>query len=127
MVVAAAASSMVAGAMPRTVGSSPSSSWASTLAVPTTSRASRAHAYASSFVPRAPPMTATDDGPPSASAALSRPAAASMAAPQLVGTRSSPWRASGAVSRSGEATASKAKRPLSHSQPQLTGSLSTPW
>ena len=83
---------------------SPSSSWASTLAVPRTSWASLAHAYASSFVPRAPPSTATDDGPPSAERVpeQTRPRRR-WRHPSCVGTRSSPWRASGAVSRSGEA------------------------
>jgi hypothetical protein len=35
-------------------------------------------------------------------------------------------RTSGVVRRSSELMVSKPKRPLSHSQPQLTGSLSTP-
>ena len=40
----------------------PSPSWASTLSVPSTPLAKRAHTYASSLVPRAPPSTAIDAG-----------------------------------------------------------------
>jgi hypothetical protein len=72
-------------------------------------------------------MTATDDGPPSASAAL------------ISVGRGLRWRrtirrleltapgAPAAWSRRSLVHGLEAKRPLSHSQPQLTGSLSTPW
>ena len=57
-------------------------------------------------------------------------AAASRATFQRAGARvepaPEPERISGSVRRSSEATASKEKRPLSHSQDQLTGSESTP-
>src|SRR6202012_3990512 len=75
---------------------------------------------------RAPPITARLDPPPARFAAPRPSAATARASPQLTSTSSSPWRRSGTDTRSGLDEAAKAKRPLSQSHPQLTGSESTP-
>ncbi|CAB4599090.1 unannotated protein [freshwater metagenome] len=118
---------MVARGRPSTSTGNPSASCASTCGVPITSCASRAQAKASSLVPRAPPSTATDDGPAVSIASRSTCAAALSATFQLVATSPSSVRIIGSVSRCSLLTASKPKRPRSQSQLQFTGSLSTPW
>ena len=61
---AVSTSAISARGSPRTTSAGrPSPSCASTLSVPMTPFASRAHTYASSFVPRAPPSTAIAPGP----------------------------------------------------------------
>ena len=75
------------------------------------------------MVRRAPPSTATR----SAAASLMAAAALDSATPHGTADRLSPWRTRGAPRRSSLLTDSKPKRPLSHNQPQLTGSMSTPW
>ena len=124
------ASSMVARGSPSTTSAgSPSPSWQSTESVPRTPFASLAHAYASSLPRRAPPRTAIAPGPWRSRARRNRLAAASRATPH--GASLSPsaapvTRRRGVVSRSSALLASKPKRPLSHSQPWLVGSASTP-
>src|SRR5688572_30069286 len=63
----------------------------------------------------------------SAVAARSASAPAERASPHGTSTRAPPRRASGRPRRSSLFTDPNPKRPLSHSQPQLTGSTSTPW
>src|SRR3954452_24957114 len=72
-------------------------------------------------------MTPTEAGPPRSSAPARPAAAASSASGQVASTRTpSTPRTSGSVIRSGAWMKSKAKRPLSHSQPWLSGSEATP-
>ena len=110
-----------------TAGSRPSPSWASTLSVPITPLASLAHMYWASLVSRAPPSTATRSG----SAAPRAWATRSMASPHPASRKSGPPAAdasliSGAGRRSELLRASKPKRSLSDSQPQLTAPASAP-
>ena len=119
-VPAAHAESMVAWGSERTDAGRPSSICASRMVLPTAS-ARRPHMNASSLVPRAPPRTAT--APPDR---ISR-ATASSAADHEVAVSPPSRRISGVSRRSSEFTDWKLKRPRSHIQPQLTGSLSTPW
>jgi hypothetical protein len=126
MVVADAASAIVARSSPSSSGGNPSPTCASTAVMPSAS-ARRAHAYALSFVPRAPPTTPMASGPPAVSA--SRTSCAVAASALLHDTSMSPAspRTSGAATRSGELTASNENRPRSQSHPQFTGSESMPW
>ena len=71
-----------------TSAGSPSASWASTWSVPITPFASRAHAYASSLLPRAPPSTAIAPGPCSERTRSSVAATESSASGHGVSTRS---------------------------------------
>ena len=126
----AQASSIVApGKVSTTAGSTPSPSWASTLSVPTTPLANLAHAYASSFVPRAPPSTATEPGPRLVRASRIRSATSDKASAQDIDSN---WRdvpgirRSGLKTRSSASKASCVKRPLSQSQPWFTASESRP-
>ena len=117
-------SSIVAAGSETTVSAGrPSPSWQSTLSVPMTPLASFAHAYAASLVRRAPPSTPMAPG----SAFESASPAAAKASDHDAPISSSRLRTSGSSSRSSCSIASKENRPLSHSQPQLTGSMSTPW
>ena len=123
---ALAASLMVAvGSPSQTLGSSPSPIWASVLSVPMTDFASLAKAYWSSFVRRAPPMNPICAG----SYVRRRVAAVSSASDHdtVAGAEPLAERICGCVRRPGAEMDSKLKRPLSHSQPQLTASESTPW
>jgi hypothetical protein len=72
-------------------------------------------------------MTAMLSGPAAAFASSMSVTVAASAAFQLVGTRPVAERTSGSVRRWSLLTDSNPKRPRSQSQPQLTGSLSTPW
>ncbi len=122
------ASSIVARGSPNTASAgSPSPIWASTLSEPITPLASLTQAYAASLVRRAPPSTAKPSGPLRSTPARIAAAARLMASPQVEGLRMRPSsRTSGPPRRSSLLTASKSKRPLSHIQPQLTASTSTP-
>ncbi len=125
---AAAVLSIVALGRSRISAGSPSPSCASRCSMPTAS-ASRAHAKASSLVPRAPPSRATRFTRPASIVVRSALATAARATVHEVSVRPDSWdspRTSGVVTRSGELTASKLNRPRSHSHPQLTASLSTP-
>ncbi len=126
MVVAEAASAIVARGRARTSAGSPSPSWASMLAVPSTSRASLAQAKASSLVPRAPPMMPMPAGPSVSSALRNSAAASSSAADHDVSSSWAPSRTAGLARRSWLFGASKLNRPRSHIQPQLTASESWP-
>ena len=76
---------------------------------------------------RAPPSSPSV-GAGRSSAPRSASAATFNASDHVASARSSPGRAPAAsASRPSLLIASKSKRPLSHSQPQLTGSRSTPW
>jgi hypothetical protein len=75
---------------------------------------------------RDPPITPIDLPPPVFLAASKPAAATERASAQLTSTSSSPRRTMGAAIRFGLEEEAKAKRPLSHNQPQLTGSESTP-
>ena len=85
------------------------------------------HAYWLSLVSRAPPMTAKPSGPlrsrPWRMAVAARRRASFQVAVLSVSPSS---RTSGSPRRSSLLIASKSNRPLSHIQPQLTASLSTP-
>src|SRR5438309_65964 len=71
-------------------------------------------------------MTPTAEGPPRCLTPASPWAAAASASSQETSTSSSPRRTRGWVTRSSLLTASKSKRPLSHSHVWFTGSESTP-
>ncbi len=79
---------------------------------------------------RAPPTSATAPAPPAALADDSPPAAAARASVQPTGTSWPALRTIGSVSRRPSSsllfTDSNTNRPLSHSQPWLTGSASMP-
>ena len=81
------------------------------------------HINASSFVPRAPPIMATD---PELARRIVR-ATVSRASDQVIPLKESPDFTCGVTRRSSELVDWKLKRPRSHNQPQFTGSLSTPW
>src|SRR6478672_10229521 len=66
------------------------------------------------------------EGPPESSASRTSRPAASRAVFHEVGESPDSLRTSGLARRSSDLMDSKLKRPRSHSQPQLTGSLSTP-
>ena len=119
---------MVALGSPRTTaGSRPSPSWASTLSVPITPLASLAHMYWASLVSRAPPSTATRSGGASRSEPTIRPSASPQPASRHPDPASSAASLiTGAERRSSLLRASKPKRSLSDSHPQLTASASAP-
>ena len=126
IVDALAASSMVARSSPSTAGGNPSPSWASRRSIPTAS-ASLAHAYRVLVGAAGPPRSPIAAGPPASSASRTNAAATPSAPFHDVSAKTDSPRTSGAPRRSAELTASKSNRPRSHSQPQLTGSESTPW
>ena len=119
-------SAIVACGSANTSAGNPSPSCASRAVMPRVS-ANFAHAYASSLVPRDPPMMPTASGPLSFNTVRRIRPAASSAFDHVVSASAPSLRINGACTRFLELTDSKLKRPRSHSQPQLTDSMSTPW
>ena len=122
---AAHTSAIVACGSANTSAGMPSPSCESRAVMPSAS-ANLAQANASSFEPRAPPMMATASGPLSLITVRRMRPAASSADDHVASTSSPSLRTNGACTRFFEFTDSKLNRPRSHSQPQLTDSISTP-